>query len=105
MKLWRRAAITFSVAWVAVLGIYIGISAYHEFACTPTVHSLPDGTIIREACVHSPVSSRIVLYTAAYFGGGVAVIWLLSWLFLGWPSDVVSGYFGYRRDRDGRDRL
>jgi hypothetical protein len=98
MKHWHRAAIVFSVAWVLVLGIYVAVSAYQKFACVPTVDTLPDGTIIRHACVHPPVSGHIILFTGGYFAGGVAVIWLLSWLFLGWPSDVVSNYFGFRRD-------
>ena len=99
MKHWHRAAIVFSVAWVLVLGIYVAVSAYQKFACVPTVDTLPDGTIIRHACVHSPTPWRVILLTAGYFAGGAAVIWALSWLFLGWPSDVVSSYFGFRRDR------
>jgi hypothetical protein len=99
MKYWLRAALVFSVAWVLVLGIYVAVTAYQKVACVPTVDTLPDGTIIRHACVHAPTPWRVILVTAGYFGGGVAVIWLLSWLFLGWPSDVVSAYFGFRRDR------
>jgi hypothetical protein len=99
MKYWLRAALIFSGAWVLVLGIYVGVSAYQKFACVPTVDTLPDGTILRHACVHGPTSWRATLLTSGYFVGGAAVIWLLSWLFLGWPSDIVSGYFGFRRDR------
>jgi hypothetical protein len=99
MKYWQRAALVFSAAWVLVLGIYVAVSAYQKFACVPTVDALSDGTIIRHACLHGPTAWRVVLFTAGYFVGGVAVICLLSWLFLGWPSDVVSSYFGFRRDR------
>jgi hypothetical protein len=99
MKHWHRAAIVFSVAWILVLGIYFAANAYQRFACTPTVETLPNGTIVRHACLHGPVSRRVILYSAAYVVGGVAVICVLSWLFLGWPSDVVSDYFGFRRDR------
>jgi len=99
MKYWHRAALVFSVAWVLVLGIYVAVSAYQKFACVPTVDTLPDGTIVRHACVHASTSGRVILFTGGYFAGGVAVIWVLSWLFLGWPSDVVSDYFRVRRDR------
>jgi hypothetical protein len=99
MKYWQRAALVFSVAWVLVLGIYVGVSAYQKFACVPTVDTLPDGTIMRHACLHGPTSWRVILFTAGYFVGGVALICVLSWLFLGWPSDVVSEYFRVRRDR------
>ena len=99
MKYWQRAALIFSVAWVLALGIYVVVSVYQKFACAPTVDTLPDGTILRHACVHGPTSWRVILLTAGYFVGGAAVISLLSWLFLGWPSDVVSDYFGFRRDR------
>jgi hypothetical protein len=99
MKQWQRAALVFSVAWVLVLAIYVAAEAYQKFACVPTVDTLPDGTIIRHACLHAPTPWRAILITAGYFAGGVAVIGLLSWLFLGWPSDIVSGYFGFRRDR------
>jgi hypothetical protein len=100
MKHWHRAAIVFSVAWILVLGIYFAATAYQRLACTPTVETLADGTIVRHACLHGPVSWRAILFTAGYFAGGVAVIWVLSWLFLGWPSDVVSDFFGFRRDRE-----
>jgi len=99
MNFWHRAALIFSVAWVLVIGIYVAVSAYQKFACVPTVDTLPDGTIMRHACLPGPTSWRTILFTAGYFVGGVAVICLLSWLFLGWPSDVVSNYFGFRRDR------
>jgi hypothetical protein len=99
MKYWQRAALVFSVAWVLVLGIYVGVLAYQKFACVPTVDTLPDGTIMRHACLHGPTSWRVILFTAGYFVGGVAVICVLSWLFLGWPSDAVSDYFRVRRDR------
>lgn len=96
MKYWHRAALVFSVAWVLVLGIYVAVSTYQKFACVPTVDTLPDGTIVRHACVHAATSWRVILFTTSYFAGGAA---LLSWLFLGWPSDVVSDFFGFRRDR------
>jgi hypothetical protein len=99
MKYWQRAALVFSAAWVLVLGIYVTVSAYQKFACVPTVDTLPDGTIVRHACLHGATPWRVIVLTAGYFAGGVAVIWVLSWLFLGWPSDVVSNYFGFRRDR------
>jgi hypothetical protein len=93
MKYWQKAAITFSIAWVVVLGVYVGTWAYHRFTCTPTVRTLPDGSIFRQACLHSPVPSQTIFELAAYFAGGVAVITVLSWVFLGWPADIVSGYF------------
>jgi ABC-type sugar transport system permease subunit len=99
MKYWRRAALIFSVAWVLVLGIYVAVLAYQKFACVPTVDTLSDGTIVRHACLYGSTSWRVILFTAGYFVGGVVVICVLSWLFLGWPSDVVSNYFGLRRDR------
>jgi hypothetical protein len=99
MKHWHRAALVFSVAWILVLGIYFAATAYQRFYCTPTVETLPDGTIVRHACLHGPVSWPVILYSAAYVAGGALVIWVLSWLFLGWPSDVVSNFFGFRRDR------
>jgi hypothetical protein len=99
MKYWQRAALVFSAAWVLVLGIYVAVSAYQKFACVPTVDTLPDGTIVRHACLHGATPWRVILFTAGYFVGGVAVICVLSWLFLGWPSDVVSNYFGFRRHR------
>jgi hypothetical protein len=99
MKYWQRAALIFSVAWVLVLGIYVAVSAYQKFACVPTVDTMPDGSIVRHACLHGATPWRVILFTTGYFAGGVAVICLLSWLFLGWPSDVVSNYFGFRRDR------
>jgi hypothetical protein len=99
MKHWHRAAIVFSGAWVLVLGIYFAANAYQRFACTPTVETLANGTIMRHACLHGPVSWPVILYSTAYVTGGVAVICVLSWLFLGWPSDIVSDYFGFRRDR------
>ena len=82
-----------------MLGIYFAANAYQRFACAPTVETLPNGTIVRHACLRGLVSQQVILYSAAYAAGGVAVIWVLSWLFLGWPSDVVSNYFGFRRDR------
>jgi uncharacterized oligopeptide transporter (OPT) family protein len=54
---------------------------------------------VRHACLYGSTSWRVILFTAGYFVGGVVVICVLSWLFLGWPSDVVSNYFGLRRDR------
>ena len=72
MKQWHKAATIFSIAWIVLLGIYVGVATYHQFACTPTVENLPNGTIVRHACLHGPVSQRVILYTVAYFGGGVS---------------------------------
>jgi hypothetical protein len=99
MKHWHKAAIIFSVAWLILMGLYVGVSAYHQFACTPSVENLPDGTIVRHSCINSGVSREVVLHTAGYLAAGVVVIWALSWLFLGWPSDIVSRFFGYPRGR------
>jgi hypothetical protein len=96
MRLWHKAAIVFSVGWIVVLGLYLGIPAYHQLTCTPTVQHLPDGTIFRQACVGNLISRQMIVYAGAYIVGGVALISLLSWLFLGWPADAVSGFFGRR---------
>ena len=99
MKYWQKAAVTFSIGWVVVLGVYVGTWAYHRYACTPVVQTLPDGSIFRQACLQGALSSRITLELAAYFIGGVAVIAILSWLFLGWPADIVSGTVARWRSR------
>jgi hypothetical protein len=96
MKHWHKAAILLSAAWIVFLAIYAGVPAYHQFACTPSVETLADGTIVRHACLRSGVPWPFILTIAAYGAGGVVVIVALSWLCLGWPSDLVSGYFGKR---------
>jgi len=100
MKQWHKAATIFSIAWIVLLGLYVGVAAYHQFACTPTVENLPNGTIVRHSCINSSAPWKTVRDVAAYFASGVVVIWALSWLFLGWPSDIISRLFGYERDRN-----
>jgi tryptophan-rich sensory protein len=94
---WQKAAILFSAAWIVVVAVSIGVSAYHQFACTPTVERLADGTIIRHACVAAPLTWRAIAHVAGYLVGGTVVISLLSWIFLGWPSEVLSRYTRRRR--------
>ena len=56
MRHWHKAAIVFSVGWIAALAIYVGIPAYHQLTCTPTVQHLPGGTIIEQgetACCYA----------------------------------------------------
>ena len=89
---WQKAAILLSAAWVVVVAAFIGLSAYRQFACTPTVERLADGTVIRQACVAAPLTWRVIAHLAGYFVGGTVVISLLSWIFLGWPSEVLSRY-------------
>ena len=93
-------AVAFSLAWLAVLGIYIAVSAYHQLACTPSVVNLPDGTIERQTCFRSFTSLRMILGMTAYFAGGVVVIWVLSWVFLGWPSEFVTKWIDHLRGLD-----
>jgi hypothetical protein len=102
MKYWHKAAILFSVVWIVLLVIYAGVPAYHQFACTPSVETLADGTIVRHSCLRSGVPWPFIRTIAAYGAGGVAVICVLSWLCLGWPSDLVAGYFGKRRHPNRR---
>jgi len=96
---WQSAAILFSAAWIVGLGLFIGGSAYHRFACEPTIEHLADGTIVRHACVAAPLTWRTTANMAGYLVGGTVVISLLSWIFLGWPSDVLSRYFNHTRRR------
>ncbi|HEY7298360.1 MAG TPA: hypothetical protein VH684_10530 [Xanthobacteraceae bacterium] len=79
------------------MGVFVGLLAYQRFTCTPTVEHLPDGTIIRQACVAAPLTWLVVARVAAYLVGGAAVISLLSWIFLGWPAEVVSRFLGRTR--------
>jgi hypothetical protein len=99
--LWRTAAILLSAVWIIGVGIFVASLVYRQAACTPTVTHMPDGTIMRQACLHPAVTAWSVLDVALYLLGGVGVISLLSWIFLGWPADIVAGFFGYTRDRDG----
>jgi tryptophan-rich sensory protein len=96
---WQSAAIVFSAAWIIAVGVFIGLSAYHQFACTPTVEHLPDGTIIRHACVAAPLTWRVIAYVTGYLVGGAVVVSLLCWIFLGWPSEVVSRFLSRTRPK------
>jgi hypothetical protein len=96
---WQRAALILSTVMIIVVTVSAGVSAYRQFACTPTVERLADGTIIRHACVGGSLTWRTIAQFAAYLGGGVVVVSLLSWIFLGWPSDVLSRYFSHRKRR------
>jgi tryptophan-rich sensory protein len=89
---WQKAAILLSAAWIVVVAVSIGVSAYRQFACTPTVEHLADGTIIRHACVAAPLAWPVIARVAGYLVGGTLVISLLSWIFLGWPSEFLSRY-------------
>jgi hypothetical protein len=100
MKHWHKSAIVFSVAWIVLLALYVGVPAYHQFACTPSVETSTDGTIVRHSCLHSPVSWPFVRDIGMYCFGGFVVILALSWIFLGWPSELVANYFGLRRKDD-----
>ena len=85
---WQKVAILFSAAWIVVVGVSTGVYAYHQFACKPTVELLADGTIIRHACIVTALAWRTIAEMAGYLIGGVVVVSLLSWIFLGWPSDA-----------------
>ena len=94
---WQKVAILFSAAWIVVVGVSTGVYAYHQFACKPTVELLADGTIIRHACIATALAWRTIAEMAGYLIGGVVMVSLLSWIFLGWPSDVLSRYFNHTR--------
>ena len=96
---WQKAAILFSAAWIVVVGVSTGVSAYHQFACKPTVETLADGTIIRHACIAAPLTWRAIAHVAGYLVGGAVVASLLSWIFLGWPSEAVTRFFNQTRRR------
>jgi hypothetical protein len=89
---WQKVALLFSAAWIVVVGVSTGVYAYHQFACKPTVEHLADGTIIRHACIAIALAWRTIAEMAGYLIGGVVVVSLLSWIFLGWPSDVLSRF-------------
>ncbi len=97
---WQSAAIVFSTAWIIAVGVFIGLAAYQQFTCTPTVEHLPDGTIIRQACVVAPLTWRVIANVAGYLVGGTVAVSLLSWIFLGWPAEVLSRFFNDARPRE-----
>ena len=101
---WQKVAILFSAAWIVLVGVSTGVYAYHQFACKPTVELLADGTIIRHACIATAHAWRTIAEMAGYLIGGVVVVSLLSWIFLGWPSDVLSAISTTRGERAAEGR-